>query len=393
MPLSLDGAVRLKPHYSVIAHAADVVELRSGVFSPVSFTITDDARAGTLYRVLDGLREGGALAEISARSGAPLDEVRRLAGQLAELDALEDGPSTALGYYLERLVPTLAGRAAARPAPPPALLLGEGALTGLLRGHLSDALPDLRVDELGPDAPAWDALRRVSASLTRDGLAQEQALEAFSGWRGRYVVYIATALDPLALRALNRVCVALDIPWLSAVLDGPSLYVGPTFAPGRSACYECFEARVLMNLREDASYLRYKRALVEGRVRHGRIPVASIISGLLASHAAFEAANFLATAATFTVGKALAIHLPTMEVAFSEVLKVPGCGACGASLDREARDLYLDARALLDDGGSDARGDEPHRGARLPDGPAPAADGQPALRPGAVGGARHPRGG
>ena len=39
--------------------------------------------------------------------------------------------------------------------------------------------------------------------------------------------------------------------------------------------------------------------------------------------------------------------LPTMEFTFNEVLRLPGCSACGGLFEREDKELHFDLRALI----------------------------------------------
>src|SRR2546423_266646 len=137
-----NGHPRVKRCYTIVGHGPDRVELRSGVWNPTSFSISDASASGHLYRL-----------------------VSRLAG--------------------------------------------------------------------------------VASQAARDGS----------------VDHAESTIDPTLATAVNRLCLELEIPWLYAAIDGPFLFVGPLTVPRGSACWECFERRVTMNLRERESYLRYKRAL------------------------------------------------------------------------------------------------------------------------------------
>ena len=103
-----------------------------------------------------------------------------------------------------------------------------------------------------------------------------------------------------------------------------------------------------MNLRERSSYQAYKRVLARGGVRPETAPLDNVLVALLASLSGFEALNFLLTRTTFTVGKMLAVYLPTFEFTFNDVLRLPGCPECGSLAERDDRGLYFDVRALLD---------------------------------------------
>jgi thiazole/oxazole-forming peptide maturase SagC family component len=135
---------------------------------------------------------------------------------------------------------------------------------------------------------------------------------------------------------------------MHAAVDGPFVLVGPIFVPNRSACYNCFEVRVMMNLREAGSYQRYKHALVKGQIKRGGDPLLPLLGNLLTAHTAMEIVNFELTGTSWTVGKVLSIYLPTMEMIFNDVLRLPGCPACAPTPERDDTELYFDIRATAD---------------------------------------------
>jgi bacteriocin biosynthesis cyclodehydratase domain-containing protein len=350
-----DGRPRLKRHLAIVAHSADVVELRHGTWNPVSFTLSDDSGAGALLGVLsrlDGLR---SLGEVAAEAGVSRREVDNVVRQLAELDLIEERAEHALDFYIDHVVPNLlpfGGRASTPETS--VLVFGEGGVPGQVAALLERSAPGTSCEVLGAD-DELRALLRDSDIWLRDGLSSEEHMESFAGWSERFVAAASARVDPCELHALNRIALHHRFAWIHAAVDGPFLLVGPTFVPGRSACYECLDARVLMNMREAGSYLSYKRALAEGRVTGGLAPLDATLEMMLASHTAFEALNYLLTGAAFTVGKMLAIYLPTMEFTFNEVLRLPGCPACGPAPERDDRELYFEVRALLN-------GDAPQSG-------------------------------
>ncbi len=78
-------------------------------------------------------------------------------------------------------------------------------------------------------------------------------------------------------------------------------------------------------------------------MRLGAPPLLAPLAGLLTSHLALETLNLVLTGSTFTVGRMLAIHLPTMEISLPDVLRVPGCPGCGSVPERDGEVLYFDA--------------------------------------------------
>jgi bacteriocin biosynthesis cyclodehydratase domain-containing protein len=341
--VSENGHPRLKRHYSVIAHSPDDVELRYGVWNPVSYTVADESRAGRLHRLIGRLDGSASPAEIASQEDVPREDVEGLVDHLDGLGVIEFGPTSALDHYLETVVPWRVQRQ----DPPPVVLLGDAQLTRPIEANLASALPAGRVTFAGEDDPGWRAVADPDTSWLRDGLALEERLEAVEHWRGSFLICASAVINPMRLLALNRLCVEAGIPWLHAAADGPFLLIGPVILPRRSSCYECLEIRVLMNLRESASYQRYKQALAARQVTEGDLPIEPVLASMLGAHTALEAMNFLLTESSFTLGKLLAVYLPTMEFTFNEVLRAPTCSACGPVSERDETGLYFDLAGFL----------------------------------------------
>ncbi|NDZ78800.1 TOMM precursor leader peptide-binding protein [Streptomyces sp. SID10853] len=310
-----------------------------------SYTVTDDSGGGKMFALVSALDGTTTPGELADRHGVAPEEVAALTGHLADLGVLQDGPESALDAYLDEV--SGLGRAEPAEQATQVLLLGDPALTDSVHAAMGNGhgLPVLRP---GSDDPLVRRLATVDPAVLHDGL-QLRTLEAeFEPWRGAFAVVAASVIDPQRFQVFNRLAARLGITWLHGAVDGPYVFAGPTVLPGRSACYECFETRVVMNLREKSSYVRYKEALARGAARLGSRPSAAPVTALLGSHLALEAVNYLHTGTAFTIDKALGIHLPTMEIAYNEVLRLPGCAGCGIVVERDDSPLYYDPRAWLD---------------------------------------------
>lgn len=348
------GQPRLKRHLSVIAHGADDVELRYGVWNPISHSLTDNSRSGYLHRLISRLDGSSSPAEIAREEGVPREEVEALVDHLQSLDVLESEPASALDHYLDATVPWRAEEDAS--ASRRVVLLGDPGLADPIARSLDGALPNAVLERPGPGDEAFDVLADPDRSWLRDGLELERRAAAFERWSGSLLVHAAEIIDPPALVALNRLCHVTRTPWLHAAVDGPFLLVGPIVIPDRSPCYECLEIRVTMNLRESASYQRYKEALAERAVRAGTLPILPVLREILAAHASLEAVNFLTTGNSFTIGKVLSVYLPTMEFTFNQVLRAPTCPTCAPSPESDDTGLYFDMGAFIDGGHRPAPG-------------------------------------
>jgi bacteriocin biosynthesis cyclodehydratase domain-containing protein len=342
-------------------HGPDDIELRHGIWNPISYTLRDSAQEGMLARLVARLDGSLSPARLAAAEGVPREQVERLVDRLLELDLLESSPGSALDAFLGTAAPWRVDDTV-KPGQR-VLLVGDGALVEPAAAQLAAVLPDNPVELAAADDPALAVLDDPDTGWLSDGLASEERFAAFEPWQGSVVVAAHRIVNPLRLTVLNRACLRQGIRWLHATLDGPFVFVGPAFLPGESPCYECLETRIFLNLRDGASYQRYKQALAAAQVRLGAPPLLAPVSGILASHLALETLNLVLTGWTFTVGRMLALHLPTMEFSFPDVLRVPGCPGCGSVPERDGEALYY----------------EPPLAATAP-GPAAPAAGDPASR-------------
>lgn len=339
---------RIRRAFSVISHAPDVVELRTGVWNPQSFLLTDQSGSGKLVQIVAGLDGTASPKELAKQVGVAKADVDAVLDHLWGLSAIEDRPASALDAYLNDLMPHPAPGRSDQADLASARVLGTGnpELVGLIGEQLGMA--GIAVTQASDD-PLWQRLGAVNPAAYTDALSLSELAEEFEPWRGALVIYADTIVNPSMLGLFNRVALARDISWIHGGLDGPFLYAGPTFAGRRSACYACFESRVTMNLREGSSYQRYKEALARSLVSNGEPAVIRPLLNLLAAHLALEAINYLASGTNFTIERVLGIFVPAMEIAFNEVLPMPGCAACSPQPERDDATLYFDPRAWRND--------------------------------------------
>jgi bacteriocin biosynthesis cyclodehydratase domain-containing protein len=333
---------RIRRCYSIVAHDPDTAELRYGVWNPVSFTLSDDTKTGSLATALLMLREFCREDELARAVGMSRGDAAALYDELTSLGALEESAASALDHYLDEQVPTLRADAGAMDRPRRVLLMGDEELVTAAADALRPALPDLPVERVAPDDPR---LRGLDEDLDPLNL-QRHALIA-AEWADAVVAVLQRVVHPPRLLALNLLSLRVGFPWLHAALDGPFLFVGPLVIPRRTACFACFETRVLMNLREAGSYQAYKEALMRGAVAGAHQPFIRPLGTILAGEVALELVNFCTAGNGFTVGAVHGLYLPSMEHSYSEVLRLPGCPACGVSAERDDHEPYFDMRALL----------------------------------------------
>jgi bacteriocin biosynthesis cyclodehydratase domain-containing protein len=336
---------RVRPAFSVVAHSADVVELRRGVWNPVSITLTDRSGSGKLFRALELMTGEATLSEIAERVSITNDEAEKLVLFLNRHDAIEVEPRSAFDAQLDLYRDTLGNGAGGGVKFERAVFLGTADLTEQICTELAELTGELPIERLEP--ASWTELAETDLTVGEDGLRLRKQLARWEAWKGGLVVFASLTIHPIVLSNVNRICLHYGIPWIHAAADGPFLIIGPTFSPKKSACYECFENRVAMSMRESASYLRYKQALVKRAIKTGSPYLGGPFKGLLASLVAVEVANLITTGSDFTIGKALTVFLPTLEFSFSEVLRLPGCPACSPVTEQFEQGLYFDLKGYV----------------------------------------------
>jgi len=97
--------LRLKRHYSIVAHSPDDVELRYGVWNPLSFTLADETKSGHLLRLVTRLDGSLTPAQLAHEENVPRGEVEALIDHLLSLGVLEPEASNSLDHYLDDIVP------------------------------------------------------------------------------------------------------------------------------------------------------------------------------------------------------------------------------------------------------------------------------------------------
>jgi len=341
----MSNNIRIKRQYSKLAHDLDTIELRNGVWNPVSFTLTDQSSSGKFYDLITSLDGSKSPAEISRELGLSREEVDSVIDHLDEIGVLESGATNAFDYYLDNMAPTLVGTE--ETTQKSVYIIGQNETSEKISELLTNSFDDCKVSIASEQDPVIKILNSDDLSWINDGADFYERMESLRYLKDNFVLNASTYINPIQNKILNRASIANNFTWMHISIDGPMLLIGPIFSPKKSSCYECLEKRVLMNLRQDASYVAYKEALIKNRIKYGDPPITPIVSSILASHAALEVANYSKTGYSFTLGKMLTIFLPTMEFSYNDVLRVPGCSACGSLSERDDTELYFDMKVLL----------------------------------------------
>jgi len=336
----------IKPLFSIVAHGVDCVELRSGVWNTHNHVLQDHAKNGSLLDIVKSLNGKLTVGDIAKKFNIKRSEIEGVIDQLNHLGVVEFSPASAFDSYIAHFDMSLKKYCSGPDFKHSILLLGENEVSCEIKKLLENSLPAANNSIVCEDKEFLEFHKNLHPQIFHDGLAFERLLTRFEKWRHHLVVLVQRFVDPIAAHYLNRICHALEIPWMHVAMDGPFIFIGPIFT-GKGACYDCFETRILMNIKQQESYLRYKEALAKGAVFSPATPLSPVLSHLMASHAAMEIINYCLTQSAFVVRKALSIYIPLMEMTYNEVLQLSGCETCGSIGKRDDQQLYFDVQSLL----------------------------------------------
>jgi bacteriocin biosynthesis cyclodehydratase domain-containing protein len=126
-------------------------------------------------------------------------------------------------------------------------------------------------------------------------------------------------------RWVNEACLAHGVPFLSAGQQPPLLKIGPTYLPGRGACFACHERGLRRDFPLYAELAEHRRRDPPAATTLG--PASGIIGTLLA----LEVMHLLSGAhPPATLDRALLIDMATLETRWEAIARDPHCPACSA---------------------------------------------------------------
>lgn len=284
---------RLKPWYR-IAHGDDSVIVRYGG-SVLEFE--GEAARGLLPRLFPLLDGALTVDEIVARLGEPARPAIVNALSLLDSHRLLDEPVRAgLGPAAVRTVELLAASDPYR---------GE-------TSAIAERLAGASVSVLG-SAPVARLLPELLAPLDVEVAAWDDAACPV----GDLVLVAPAAAELELVPEWNRVALARGFAWLQILpFDGRFAAVGPLYAPGQSACYECYRRRRAANI----------SPLPDDAV--GEFPSAPALDVQLAGQAALVALRHLGLGDGSAVGVLLAVEQSPAIASRHVVHRVPRCPAC-----------------------------------------------------------------
>lgn len=148
------------------------------------------------------------------------------------------------------------------------------------------------------------------------------------------------------LRNLNRVLVQTSQALSLSLLDGPFTTIF-TIKPPETACFECFEQRLLARMEDMSAYHEFV-AQTSGLPRSQTKVHASPLMHSLAAQALFEALIVHRIGKAKLAGRVLNTYVPLMEIQVQPLLRVPFCPACGFVAQARMEEMYSSSKKIVD---------------------------------------------
>lgn len=346
------GAIRFKDVYGVFVLSPDDVQFRTGSMSGTACVVSDPERRGLLGPVVERLLSPDAMQR-RPWNDAEIELLDEILPQLQESGIVEtDDP------------PLVPGARYGSPAPILRKPLTESRIAVVGHGVLGQAVRSLltsmpcgsitviesssvaRAGEVAGSGYSRPPLQSVTApAVPERSIAHPRDPAQWAEAIGDHdwVVAAQDCFEPEELAALNKAALPRSIPWSLVCFDGYEGWIGPTFVPGQTACFGCFQRRLFAGAAEPT------HVFVDPRVRVYRVPApwsAGPETGAWVSLITSMFALDLIGATqgrSFTLNQMLIVHRFNLTFQRESVLRLPRCPHCSARGDAPAVNVFSHA--------------------------------------------------
>jgi len=334
------NCVRLKSSVVAIPQNPDEVVLRQGIWNSAYLTLRDECRQKKLSSIICAFDGKQTNEQIAKSHKISISELEDIICRLDQAGVIAYGPINLIEQYVETSYLSLDSK---ETKILPVCLVGEKAICNKLETLLYQSFGDMI--EVKNESNLINQL--VSEKNVESELDYQKQQEQFLCFKNHFFVFAYQQVNPAVLTRFNRIAIDLHLTWLHAVIDGPYLFVGPTFEPGK-ACYDCLEARVSMNLRNSDQYHKYKKAIcLSQNLDKSYINISTPITDLFVSHIAMETLSYVVSKKNMTTERMLSIYLPSLEMRFNQLIPLESCSGCGGGKQRTIQQLFFDIEEAI----------------------------------------------
>jgi len=299
--------------------------LRAGAWDGPIKTLRDPEGDGDIQRLFDGLDGQTHVTEL-------LDEfdqhnrsdVAELLLMLHDEAIIYDTQSRSSAWAHTALNPDMKAKESTAIRGESVFVVSNGSLGRQLAGDIvAQGLDDVVLASM---QPADDTSRdRPQPTFSEVELTEAQLQSEIED--ASFVVACSDRPHRDLFELVNQLAIETETPWTAGQILGRNGVVGPTVFPGETACYACFEQRLLSNV-STVEHCKQYLAAGSGQDRSTHVtPLERIVSGYLS----LDLFNLLAYGSGYTAGRVLTIDSLTLSFSSEDVLRVPRCSACAAT--------------------------------------------------------------
>ena len=148
------------------------------------------------------------------------------------------------------------------------------------------------------------------------------------------------------LRNINRLLLDVSIPIIISLLDGPFLNI-TTIKGAETACYECFENRVIARNDSLAVYNNFVKHTINFKYNQNKKTYITPILQSFTSLALYEAFLFATIGKCKLAGRVINVYIPSIEIQIQDLLRVPFCPACGNISKAKFNEMYTSSKEII----------------------------------------------
>lgn len=193
-----------------------------------------------------------------------------------------------------------------------------------------------------------EKIEKSNLTDTTEAIENIELKDEFLKWFNDFSCVVVSIERPRLkfLRNLNRILLEKSMPIVISILDGPFLNI-TTVKGKETACYECFEMRVLSRNEDLAAYNNFVKRTGAIKIVDKKTYITPILQTFM-SLSLYEAFLLSTIGKCKLAGRVINVYLPIIEIQIQDLLRVPFCPACGHISMAKYNEMYTSSRAVVD---------------------------------------------
>jgi len=185
-------------------------------------------------------------------------------------------------------------------------------------------------------------LEEINLFTRTNAIEYENKIAHYRNLLGTNPIFVLLAKPNLfLLRNLNKLADQKS-PLFIGLIDAPFM-IFLSIIPHFTACWDCFEQRMLSVLKDHVLYEKFSR------VKHNtqEMPIYNLHIAHLVHIGLQEIITWNEFKMSKMMGRAFFIYLPTFEYHFNDILRISSCPACGYMSKEAASSNYINLKTMI----------------------------------------------